>query len=238
VSLCYKFFHFQGHWRRWHCTSIQRPACLFTLTWEVGLLPSPVEFSSHHQFYRLSHSWLLGLCCHSCLLRLLIYLQFREVLPLPPLCHSGRPALFAMCLFCCSCLLFRFFPLGGGWSVQRAMLMWPRVVFGSTACCLAHLWSASSQAIWALLSGGSAGALLVSPFYVMWECYAWAGGVEESKFCLFSVVFPVMCIFSIFPWFYFRKHTFCFLPLTAILESPQSLFLNFHGDRDLGNTTC
>jgi hypothetical protein len=34
-------------------------ACL-QLTWEVGLTPSPVEFSSHHHFYELSHSWLLG----------------------------------------------------------------------------------------------------------------------------------------------------------------------------------
>jgi hypothetical protein len=36
--------------------------------WEVGLPPSPVEFSSHHHFYKLSHSWLLGVCRHSCLL--------------------------------------------------------------------------------------------------------------------------------------------------------------------------
>jgi hypothetical protein len=38
--------------------------------WEVGLPPSPVEFSSHHHFYKLSHSWLLGVCRCSCLLRL------------------------------------------------------------------------------------------------------------------------------------------------------------------------
>jgi hypothetical protein len=31
-----------------------------------------------------------------------------EVSP-PPLQRSGHPALFAMCLFCCYCLLFRFF---------------------------------------------------------------------------------------------------------------------------------
>jgi hypothetical protein len=48
----------------------------------------------------------------------------------------------------------------------------------------------------------------------------WAGGVEESEFFLFSVVFPVRCISSISPRFYFRKHAFCFLPLVAILESP------------------
>jgi hypothetical protein len=28
--------------------------------WEVGLPPSPVQFSSHLHFHKLSHSWLLG----------------------------------------------------------------------------------------------------------------------------------------------------------------------------------
>jgi hypothetical protein len=72
------------------------------------------------------------------------------------------------------------------------------------------------------MSGGGAGALLVSPFNVEWGCYAQARGVEESKFCLFSVVFPVMCISSVSPRFYFRKHALCFLPLATILESPRS----------------
>jgi hypothetical protein len=31
------------------------------------------------------------------------------------------------------------FSLGGGRSVQGVMLIWPRVVCGSTLCCLAHL---------------------------------------------------------------------------------------------------
>jgi hypothetical protein len=70
-----------------------------------------------------------------------------------------------------------------------------------------------------MLASGGMGALLVSPFNVKWGCYAQAGGVEESKFCLFSVVFPVRCISSISPRFYFRKHAFCFLPLAVILES-------------------
>jgi hypothetical protein len=60
-----------------------------------------------------------------------------------------------------------------------------------------------------------------------WGCYARAGGVEESKFCLFSVVFPVRCISSVSPRFYFRKHTFCFLPLATILESHKSLYIVF-----------
>jgi hypothetical protein len=53
-----------------------------------------------------------------------------------------------------------------------------------------------------------------------WDCYVWAGDVEESKFCLFLVVFPVRCISSISPRFYFRKHAFCFFSLVTILESP------------------
>jgi hypothetical protein len=66
------------------------------------------------------------------------------------------------------------------------------------------------------------GALLVSPFNMEWGSYALARGVEESEeseFCLFSVDFPVRCISSISPRFYFRKHAFCFLPLVPILES-------------------
>jgi hypothetical protein len=68
------------------------------------------------------------------------------------------------------------------------------------------------------MSGG-VGALLVSLFNVKWGCYAWAGGVEETEFCLFLVVFPARRISSISPRFYFRKHAFCFLPLVTILEN-------------------
>jgi hypothetical protein len=39
------------------------------LRWEVGLPRSPVQFSSHCRFYKLSCSWLLGMCRHSCLLQ-------------------------------------------------------------------------------------------------------------------------------------------------------------------------
>jgi asparagine N-glycosylation enzyme membrane subunit Stt3 len=70
-----------------------------------------------------------------------------------------------------------------------------------------------------LASGSGLGALLVSPFNVKWRCYVWGGGVEEPKFFLFLVVFPVICISSISPRFYYRKHAFCFLPVAAILES-------------------
>jgi long-subunit acyl-CoA synthetase (AMP-forming) len=42
--------------------------------------------------------------------------------------------------------------------------------------------------------------------------------VEASKFCLFSVVLPAMCVSSISPRFHYRRHAFCFLPLATILE--------------------
>jgi hypothetical protein len=48
---------------------------------------------------------LLGMCCRSCLLQQACC----EGFPLPSLWHSGRPTLFAMCVFCCYCLLFSFF---------------------------------------------------------------------------------------------------------------------------------
>jgi hypothetical protein len=105
------------------------------------------------------------------------------------------------------------------------MLICPRVVCGSTAYHLAHLVVHIFRS--RLGTGSGAGALLVSPFNVEWRCYAQAGGVEESKFCLFSVVFPVRFISSISPRFYFRRHAFCFLPLATILESSHIHLLNF-----------
>jgi hypothetical protein len=80
---------------------------------------------------------------------LFIYSSVREC-PSPTLRSSESPALFAMFLFSAAFLLFSLFFslffLGGGRSVQRAMLIWPRVVCGSTVCRLAHLLVCFSQA--------------------------------------------------------------------------------------------
>jgi hypothetical protein len=54
-----------------------------------------------------------------------------------------------------------------------------------------------------------------------WRFSAEDGGVEGSKFCLFSVALPARCVSSVSPIFHFRRHAFCFLPLAAILESPK-----------------
>jgi hypothetical protein len=54
---------------------------------------------------------------------------------------------------------------------------------------------------------------------VKWRFSAPAGDVEGSKLCLFSVIMPAKCVSSISPRFHYRRVTFCFLPLAAILES-------------------
>jgi hypothetical protein len=71
----------------------------------------------------------------------LVYLKFHDVFPLHPLRCSGSSALFATCLLLLLFIQFVFllFSLDGGQYVQGPMLIWPRVVCGNTAWCLAHL---------------------------------------------------------------------------------------------------
>jgi hypothetical protein len=149
---------------------------------------------------------------------LFIYSSMRDF-PSPPLQCSGHPTLFATCLFFVVIVyysvFFSFFPgwglvCPGGYADLAQSYLWEYCMPLSSPCGLRL----------PKRSGHWAGALLVSPFNVKWECYAQAGNVEELEFCLFLVVFPVRCISSISPRFYIRKHAFCFLPLAAILESP------------------
>jgi hypothetical protein len=101
----------------------------------VGLLPSPVEFSSHHHFYKLSRSSLLGMCCRSCLLQMAC-----EGFPSPPLAAQGAlPSLLSVFSVVIAYYSVSLFSPGGGQSVQGSMLIWPRVVCVSTAYRLAHL---------------------------------------------------------------------------------------------------
>jgi hypothetical protein len=161
------------------------------------------------------------------LLARLVYLQFQEGFPSPSLWRSVHPTLFPICLYCSHCLLlsFSFFPgwrlvCPGGYADLAQGCLWE--YRGITKLTL----SASSQAVWAWATAGL-GALLVSLLNVKWKCSALAGGVEGSKFCLFSVVLPSRCVSSISPRFHYRRHAFCFLPLAAILESHPSS--GFHG---------
>jgi hypothetical protein len=148
----------------------------------------------------------------------LVYLQFCEGLPLPHSLELRVPHPLCCVSFCC-CLLFSFFSLfslGGGQSVQGSMLIWPRVVCGSTMCLLVHLVVCFSQAgkSWRLVAWEPSW-FLHSPW--SGDAMHGLGCVALSEFYLFLVVFPARCIFIISPRFYFRNHAFCFLPLVATL---------------------
>jgi hypothetical protein len=88
-------------------------------TWVMALSPSPVEFSSHLHFYKLSCSWLPGRCCQSCLLQPACLLTVLWGMSPSPLQRSGCTALSVTCLFCCCCLFSFFFSFFPGWGSVR-----------------------------------------------------------------------------------------------------------------------
>jgi hypothetical protein len=163
----------------------------------------------------------------------LVYLQSWEGFTSPNLWCSVCPTLFPVCLYCSYCLLlsFSFFPrwrlvCRGGYAALAQGCLWE--YHGTSKFTL----SESSQAVCARVAG-RLGALLIFPFNVKWRFSAPAGGVEGSKFCLFSVVLPARCVSSISPRFHYRRHVFYFLPLAAILESSGSPFFFFQVRTDL-----
>jgi hypothetical protein len=80
------------------------------LTWEVGLPPSAVEFSSHRHFYKVSSSWLLCMCPHSSLLQLACC----EGFPLPPFGAQGAlPSLLCVFIVVIAYYSVSLFSLGG-----------------------------------------------------------------------------------------------------------------------------
>jgi hypothetical protein len=128
------------------CVLLLLPASVFILqlTWEVGLPLSLVEFSSLCHSHKLSHSWLLGVhpCSHWSLSgqARLVYLQFWEGVPSPLFGAQGAlPSLPCAFIVLIGYYSVSLFSPGGGWSVQGAMLFWPRVVCGGTTHHLTHL---------------------------------------------------------------------------------------------------
>jgi hypothetical protein len=64
----------------------------------------------------------------------------RDFLSPTSVLRAPRPFCYVSFLLLLLIIQFFFlFSLSGGLSVQGAMLIWPRVACGSTACCLAHL---------------------------------------------------------------------------------------------------
>jgi hypothetical protein len=96
--------------------------------WEVGLPPSPVQFSSLCCFYKLSCLWLLGTPPLSSK-AWLVYLQFQEGFPSPLFGAQGAPPSLLRVFF----VLIAYYSVslispGGGRSVQGAMLIWASIV--------------------------------------------------------------------------------------------------------------
>jgi hypothetical protein len=125
--------------------------------WRSALPSPPVELSSRQPLlWAFLSPRLLSGCHHSCLpWPACLFTVCMRYCPYPTLWSSGHPALFATCLsffffqlfvYYWVCFFSLFFFPGWGHSVQGAMLIWPRVVCGSTACCLAHLVVCFSQA--------------------------------------------------------------------------------------------
>jgi hypothetical protein len=104
--------------------------------------PSPVEFSSHRHFYKLSRFCLLGGATTPVLSSGLFIYSSMKYYPSPtlvlrapcPLCYVS---FFLLLLFIIQ-FFFSFFP-GWGSVWPGAMLIWPWVICGSTMCHLAHL---------------------------------------------------------------------------------------------------
>jgi hypothetical protein len=130
-----------------------------------------------------------------------------------PLCHRGL-------LFLLLITQFLFFPWVEVGLSRGLCCSGPGLSVGVPRTAKLTL-SVSSQAVWVWVTGGP-GALLVSLFNMKWRCSVPAGGVEGSKFCLFSVVLPARCVSSISPRFHYMRLTFCFPPSSRHLGIPES----------------
>jgi hypothetical protein len=131
------------------------------LTFEVGLPPSPVELSSHRHFYKLSDSWLLGVCRSSCLLRpgLFIYSSVRDYPPSLFRAQGAPPSLLCVFFVISYYSVSLFFPgwglvCPGGYADLTQGCLWEYCVPLSSPCglllpkwsgcwCLAAVWEPS-----------------------------------------------------------------------------------------------
>jgi hypothetical protein len=101
----------------WMCAAAAASWCVcLQLTREVGLLPSPVEFSSLCHSHKLCLSWLLGVRCCSCPLcpgpACLFAVPGR--IPLPPsVLRAPHPLCYVFLLFLLLITQFLFFPWMG-----------------------------------------------------------------------------------------------------------------------------
>jgi hypothetical protein len=96
------------------------------------VFPPLLEFSSHHQFYKLSCSWLLGVCHCSCVLQRACLFTVLGGISLPPVfgAQGTPPSLLHVFFVVIAYYSVSVFSLCGGWSFQVAMLIFPGLSVG------------------------------------------------------------------------------------------------------------
>jgi hypothetical protein len=193
------------------CYCSYQPLCLFTAHVGGGssnlscgvFLPLPLSQSflllvaGHMTGSRRSLSGMPGL---------FIYSSGKDSLPLSLVLSVPHPPSHMFILFLLLITQFVFYP----WVVvnlSRGLCCSGQALSVRVPCTAKLTLSASSQAIWVWATGGL-GVLLVSPFNVKCTHSAQAGGVEGSKFCLFSVILIARCVSSVTPRFHYRRHAF------------------------------
>jgi hypothetical protein len=102
----------------WVCAAASAGRCVcLQLMWQVGLPPSPVEFSSLHHSHKLSCSWLLGVRPRSHPLRpgpaCLFTIPGRIPLPHSSALRVPHPLCYVSLLFLLLITQFLFFPRVG-----------------------------------------------------------------------------------------------------------------------------
>jgi hypothetical protein len=140
----HKFFPYQTHWGRWHCTSFLRLACLFTV--HVGSGPSPLSCGVFLPPLLLQAFMLLVAGCVSLLLPsllgLFIYSSVRDF-PSPLFSAQGAPPSLLCVFFVTIAYYSVFFPgwgsvCPGGYADLDQGCQWEYHVSLSSLCVL-HL---------------------------------------------------------------------------------------------------
>jgi hypothetical protein len=204
MSLCYKLSPFQAHWGRWHCICFLKVVCLFTVHVGSGSSPLSCGVFLPPPLLQAFPLMITGRCCCSCQ---------------PPCLFTAQVGSGSSLL---SCGVSLPPPLSQAFSLLVAGRMPPAPVRASPAC-LACLYTVPGRISLPPLFGTQCApssfprVFIVLIAYYSDSLFSPGGGVEGSKFCLFSVVLPARCVSIVSPRFHYRRHAFCFLPLAAIL---------------------
>jgi hypothetical protein len=135
---------FQAHWGKCAIPAFSGRHVYYSSHGKCPFSPLHWGFPHTDTFTSFPAPRLLGVCCHCCLLQLACSFTVLCGISSPPLFSPQGAPPSLLRVFCCCCCSFSLvffspFSLGGGQSVQGAMLIWPSIVCGGTMYRLAHL---------------------------------------------------------------------------------------------------